>query len=368
MRKLELYNSTLQRIDELQKTLGVQKEKFLNGQSDYLIRINDRMTKIRNDADTTKNFGERFKAGMCMIFETKNKNSHVVVAEMNELLRRTQTYLNIIHEIEISESKMATLIGQANILKEQSIVQEKASYVNTTSYAKNMTIEQKLNQMIVADNSKTLANLNSDKQKMFMNCLGYVKDLMPQASDEVLNDIAGDLYESIKTMEQEEMMGDAIKAISPMVLNSVAMVLMKNNKEVVDNDNETNMPCYYMDIFENTGWTREYAMNEYVDINGIVDQGMPINQVIIAEISNRIDTLNASYEVAAEYEASMKDEERADLYILNEKDYKRKYDMQLDVTKLKKFISFKENAKTSAMTEAIENVEAREADEELQMA
>ena len=113
---------------------------------------------------------------------------------------------------------------------------------------------------------------------------------------------------------------------------------MKNNKEVVDNDNETNMPCYYMDIFENTGWTREYAMNEYVDINGIVDQGMPINQVIIAEISNRIDTLNASYEVAAEYEASMKDEERADLYILNEKDYKRKYDMQLDVTKLKKFI------------------------------
>ena len=109
-------------------------------------------------------------------------------------------------------------------------------------------------------------------------------------------------------------------------------------------------------------------MNEYVDINGIVDQGMPINQVIIAEISNRIDTLNASYEVAAEYEASMKDEERADLYILNEKDYKRKYDMQLDVTKLKKFISFKENAKTSAMTEAIENVEAREAEEELQMA
>ena len=30
MRKLELYNSTLQRIDELQKTLGMQKEKFLN--------------------------------------------------------------------------------------------------------------------------------------------------------------------------------------------------------------------------------------------------------------------------------------------------------------------------------------------------
>lgn len=368
MRKLELYNSTLSRIDELQKTLGVQKEKFLNGQSDYLIRINDKMTKIRNDADTTKNFKDRFKAGMSMIFETKSKSAHVVVTEMNELLRRTQTYLNIIHEIEISESKMATLIGQANILREQSVVQEKMSYVNTTSFAKNMTIEQKLNQMIVADNSKTLANLNSDKQKMFMNCLGYVKDLMPQASDEILNDIAGDLYESIKTMEQEEMMGDAIKAISPMVLNSVAMVLMKNNKEVVDNENETNMPCYYMDIFEGTGWAREYVMNEFVDINGIVDQGMPINQVIIAEISNRIDTLNASYDVAAEYEKEMKDEERSDLYILSEKDYKKKYDMQLDVTRLKKYITYSENAKTTAMAEAIEAVDARDAEAELEMA
>ncbi len=109
-------------------------------------------------------------------------------------------------------------------------------------------------------------------------------------------------------------------------------------------------------------------MNEYVDINGIVDQGMPINQVIIAEISNRIDMLNASYDVAGEYESQMKEEERADLYILSESDYKRKYDMQLDASKLKKFISFKESTKTSAMSEAIENVESADADEELQMA
>ena len=109
-------------------------------------------------------------------------------------------------------------------------------------------------------------------------------------------------------------------------------------------------------------------MNEFVDINGIVDQGMPINQVIIAEISNRIDTLNASYDVAAEYEKEMKDEERSDLYILSEKDYKKKYDMQLDVTRLKKYITYSENAKTSAMAEAIEAVDARDAEAELEMA
>ena len=44
-------------LNEQRQIILYEKEKFLNGQSDYLIRINDRMTKIRNDADTTKNFG-----------------------------------------------------------------------------------------------------------------------------------------------------------------------------------------------------------------------------------------------------------------------------------------------------------------------
>ncbi|MCQ2910822.1 MAG: hypothetical protein MJ244_01405 [Clostridia bacterium] len=356
MRKLELYNTTLNRINELQKQLGTQKEKFLDGQSDYLMRINDRMTKLRNDEDSKRGFKERMSAAFTLMFDAKDKKASAVVCEMNELLRRTQTYLNIIHEIEISESKMETLIGQAEILEAQALEQEKNSYVNTLSYLSSMTIEQKMNQLIVADNTSTLANLTVDKQKLFMECLAYTKDLLKQPTDKLLNEVAKDMYECIK--EQEVMEEDEpIKMISPLVLNSLAMVLMSFNKDQVDGDNELDAPCYYAEVFGQTGWNREYAMNEYVDINGIIDQGMPIEQVIITEIANRIETLNTSYDVAASYMLSMNEDEIKDLFLMNEMDYKKKYDTTLDLTKLKKYVTYN-NAMQQAKKETInENID-----------
>ena len=43
--------------------------------------------------------------------------------------------------------------------------------------------------------------------------------------------------------------------------------------EIMDADNEIDAPCYYAEVFGLTGWNREYAMNEYVDINGITKIG-----------------------------------------------------------------------------------------------
>ncbi|MCQ2979622.1 MAG: hypothetical protein MJ245_07485 [Clostridia bacterium] len=372
MRKLELYNTTLNRINELQKQLGAQKAKFLDGQSDYLIRINDRMTKIRNDEDSKRGFKERMSAAFSMMFDTKDKKASVVVAEMNELLRRTQTYLNIIHEIEMSESKMQSLISQAEILEEQALAQEKNSYVNTLTYLSSMTVEQKMNQLIVADNTKTLANLTPARQKMFMECLAYTKDLLKTPTDKLLNDVAADLYENVKEMDMTD--EEPIKTISPLVLNSLSMVLMNLNKEVVDQDNELDVPCYYAEVFGQTGWNREYAMNEFVDINGIIDQGMPIEQVIITEIANRIEALNCSYDAAASYKENMSEDELKDLYLMSEIDYKTKYNMTLDLTKLKKYVTFSNDEHkeetamhNNAIDEAIKNVDSEE-DEEIVMA
>ena len=377
MRKLELYNTTLTRIAELQKQLGVQKEKFLNGQGDYLMRINDRMTKIRNEADSKKKLKERVKVAWTTVFDTKGKKNSVVVTEMNELLRRTQTYLNIIHEIEMSESKMKTLISQAELLEEQALAQEKLSYVNTLLFFNTMTIEQKMNQLIVADNNPNLANLTPERQKLFMKCLGYSLDLLKKPSDKLLNDVAKDLYESIKDIENidEVLQDEPIKQISPLVLNSLAMVLMDANKSVVDADNEIDAPCYYAEVFGLTGWNREYAMNEYVDINGIIDQGMPIEQVIVTEIANRIETLNCSYEVVADYLVKMSNQEYRDLYLLTEAEFKKKYDMNIDLNKLKKYVTYSQkegrasiNAMNAAIEKANEVESVNEEDKEIQMA
>lgn len=377
MRKLELYNTTLTRIAELQKQLGVQKEKFLNGQGDYLMRINDRMTKIRNEADSKKKLKERVKVAWTTVFDTKGKKNSVVVTEMNELLRRTQTYLNIIHEIEMSESKMKTLISQAELLEEQALAQEKLSYVNTLLFFNTMTIEQKMNQLIVADNNPNLANLTPERQKLFMKCLGYSLDLLKKPSDKLLNDVAKDLYESIKDIENidEVLQDEPIKQISPLVLNSLAMVLMDANKSVVDADNEIDAPCYYAEVFGLTGWNREYAMNEYVDINGIIDQGMPIEQVIVTEIANRIETLNCSYEVVADYLGKMSNQEYRDLYLLTEAEFKKKYDMNIDLNKLKKYVTYSQkegrasiNAMNAAIEKANEVESVNEEDKEIQMA
>lgn len=353
MRKLELYNTTISRISELQKQLGVQKEKFLDGQSDYLMRINDKMTKIRNDEDSKRGFTQRVKFAFNILADTKDARSSAVVAEMNELLRRTQMYLNIVHDIEMSEAKLNSLIGQAEILEEQALVQERDSYVNTIKYVSQMTIEQKMNQLIVADNSNNLANLTPERQKLFMDCLGYTKDLLVNPSDKMLNDVAKDLYEGIKEMDMSEEGDTPVKTISPLVLNSLAITLMEYNKEFVDSDNELDMPCYYDEVFGHTGWNREYAMNEYVDINGIIDQGMPIEQVIISEVANRIEELNSEYDSVLGFYSNMDEDAKRDLYLMTEQEFIKKYDCKVNVGKLKKYITSIANRKVKAIDEVV---------------
>lgn len=372
MRKLELYNITLTRITELQKQLGMQKEKFLDGQGDYLMRVNDRVTKIRNEADSKKGFITRVKEGFSVMIDSNNKKSEGVVREMNELLRRTQTYLNIIHDVEMSESKLHTLISQAELLEEQALAQEKLTFVNTLLFLKTMTIEQKMNQLIVADNNSNLANLTPERQKLFMKCLAYLKDLLKCPTDSLLNDVAKDLYECVKNIENidELLVEEPMKQISPLVLNSLAIVLMEQNGNLMDSDKESNGVYYYDEVFSSTGWTREYTMNEFVDINGIIDQGSSIHQTIITEIANRIETINASYDAIREYVIGMSNQEIRDVYLLNESEYKNKYDSNVDIAKLKKYVTYsaKEgNASLKAITDAIRAVE-NEVDEEIHMA
>ena len=210
-----------------------------------------------------------------------------------------------------------------------------------------------------------------------MKCLGYSLDLLKKPSDKLLNDVAKDLYESIKDIENidEVLQDEPIKQISPLVLNSLAMVLMDANKSVVDADNEIDAPCYYAEVFGLTGWNREYAMNEYVDINGIIDQGMPIEQVIVTEIANRIETLNCSYEVVADYLVKMSNQEYRDLYLLTEAEFKKKYDMNIDLNKLKKYVTYSQkegrasiNAMNAAIEKANEVESVNEEDKEIQMA
>jgi len=359
MRKLELYNTTTLRIAELQRQLSTQKERFLEGQSDYLIRVSDKMTKIRDDADLQKKFINRMVEAVKVATNFAGKKSQETVKEMNDLLRRTQTYLNIIHDVEMSESKLHTLITQAELLEEQALVQEKLTYLNTLMFLNNMTIEQKVNQLVVADNNENLAKFTPERQKIFMKCLGYTKDLIPNANDVLLNSTANGLYECVKEISDEDLYlyDNSIKQLGTLVLDSLAISLMEQNQSLVDVSSETVEPLGYDDIFGTTNWVREYTRNEFVDINGIIDQGVPIHQVIVTEIASRIEVLNCSYDVTKTYVCGMSDSEMRDIYLLSMADYKKKYDNKIDTSRIKKYVAYtsmNDNESVKTITKALE--------------
>ena len=57
----------------------------------------------------------------------------------------------------------------------------------------------------------------------------------------------------------------------------------------------------------------------------------------------------------------MSEEEKMDMYLMTEKDYKAKYDNKLDMNKLKKFVSCESSMKkVAAIDEAIEKVDEPE--------
>ncbi len=336
MRKMELYRTTLKNIAELQLKVCTQKDRFLVGQGDYLVRVNEKMAGLRDDADKAKTFWEKVQ------FVMSKKQSGEEISILNDLIRKTQDYMNVIHEIEACEEKIKALIIKAELLEEQAIAQEKLTYINTILYVNSMTVEQKVNQMIVADNTDTLNKITPERQQLLTKCLAFVKDLLKEADPTFLNNLAKDLYESIKELDNMDEIekDDIVTQMSSIILNSLTIVLMETNKAITKKIDNTESIYYYEEIFAATGWIREYDMNEHVDMNGIIDDTVPIHQIIVTEIANRLEELKMSYKVTKSTLDSMAYGELKDMYILEENEFRRRYDRKLDMDRAKKCINF----------------------------